>query len=265
MFYRNCPTCNALMEYKREREFVRYEKSGSKCKKCRELNRHIPIKESTCEICQKIFKFKSRDINKTCSKKCQYILTRNKNTRIADLTGAVFERLLVLEIYGYEKGRTIWKCLCTCGKTINILTHSLTRKDRKATKSCGCLRTGTTSRVWRGGNKVSGIYFSSTKASAKKRNLEFDITVKDMDELIEKQNGKCALTGWDIKVNETASIDRIDSKIGYLKDNIQWVHKDLNRFKWDFDEKYLYRICYDVLLHKGIINNTCFENYEKLL
>lgn len=53
-----------------------------------------------------------------------------------------------------------------------------------------------------------------------------------MWELFLKQRGKCALTGEDLKLgyknNQTASLDRIDNSIGYEKNNIQWVHKDIN-------------------------------------
>lgn len=31
--------------------------------------------------------------------------------------------------------------------------------------------------------------------------------------------------------NTTASLDRIDSKIGYIEGNVQWVHKDINKMK----------------------------------
>ena len=32
----------------------------------------------------------------------------------------------------------------------------------------------------------------------------------------------------------TASLDRIDSTKGYVRGNIQWVHKDINWFKRDY-------------------------------
>ena len=31
-----------------------------------------------------------------------------------------------------------------------------------------------------------------------------------------------------------ASLDRIDSSIGYTLDNIQWLHNDVNISKWEF-------------------------------
>ena len=36
--------------------------------------------------------------------------------------------------------------------------------------------------------------------------------------------------------NRTASLDRIDSNKGYTIDNVQWVHKDINKMKMDLEE-----------------------------
>jgi len=41
----------------------------------------------------------------------------------------------------------------------------------------------------------------------------------------------------------TASLDRIDSSIGYIKSNIQWVHKRVNLIKSDMDQKDLLYWC----------------------
>ena len=40
-----------------------------------------------------------------------------------------------------------------------------------------------------------------------------------------------------------ASLDRIDSSKGYVKDNIQWVHKDVQIMKNKFSEDYFKQIC----------------------
>jgi len=69
-----------------------------------------------------------------------------------------------------------------------------------------------------------------------------------MWDLFKKQNEKCALTGKEIrlerfhndKMNQNASLDRIDSTKGYTVDNIQWVDKDMNRLKNSYSqEKFL--------------------------
>ena len=64
------------------------------------------------------------------------------------------------------------------------------------------------------------------------------------------------MTGWQINLGrwgeQTASIDRIDSTKGYYIDNIQWVHKDVNRMKKDFEENYLFKICEAIIAKRRL-------------
>lgn len=41
----------------------------------------------------------------------------------------------------------------------------------------------------------------------------------------------------------TASLDRIDSNFGYVMGNVQWVHRDINIMKNNFDESYFKQLC----------------------
>jgi hypothetical protein len=59
-----------------------------------------------------------------------------------------------------------------------------------------------------------------------------------MWEIYEVQGGLCALTGEPLTfknlnkgTDQTASLDRIDSSLGYVEGNVQWVHKDVNLMK----------------------------------
>lgn len=98
---------------------------------------------------------------------------------------------------------------------------------------------------------LSGTYYSALKLNAKARNLEFLVTKKDLVELLEKQDFKCALSGIDISLSSlhkdlrknTASLDRIDSSRGYVLDNLQWVHKDINIMKNHYEENYFVDMC----------------------
>jgi len=67
-----------------------------------------------------------------------------------------------------------------------------------------------------------------------------------------RQKRRCALTGVELcfvsdyrknKREQTASLDRIDSDKGYVKGNVQWVHKDINKLKQSFSEKRLIKLC----------------------
>jgi len=52
-----------------------------------------------------------------------------------DITGCVFGKLTVLEFVKSEKAKRMWRCMCECGKTIEVPTGSLVTGN---TKSCGC-------------------------------------------------------------------------------------------------------------------------------
>lgn len=80
------------------------------------------------------------------------------------------------------------------------------------------------------------------------RGLSWDLEPQDILNLYEEQNHKCALTGWDIGWSEkgltaTVSIDRIDSGEGYLKNNIQLLHKDVNMAKQQYSQEYFIEMC----------------------
>ena len=57
-------------------------------------------------------------------------------TKLKDLTGIKFGRLLVLTRVVVSKSKPIWNCKCECGNTTNVYGYNLTRN---ITKSCGCL------------------------------------------------------------------------------------------------------------------------------
>jgi hypothetical protein len=45
------------------------------------------------------------------------------------------------------------------------------------------------------------------------------------------------------KENKTASLDRINSDLGYVYGNIQWIHKDINKMKNDYEQNYFILLC----------------------
>lgn len=166
-------------------------------------------------------------------------------------------------------GSKHWRCVCDCGNYATVQESSLINDG---SKSCGCYQKeiasqthlGSKSKRWTGYGDVSGRLWDTIKTGAKKRNLEFDISIEYIWELFKKQNGKCALTGMDItlisylydensrkktKLLTTASLDRIDSKRGYTKDNVWWVHKHINVMKNAYNFKEFVSYCIMVARH----------------
>lgn len=105
--------------------------------------------------------------------------------------------------------------------------------------------------------EISGKYWSSLIKNAKKRNIAITTTIEEAWEIFLKQKKRCFYTGLKIthkkylkRINNkeiyslgTASLDRKNSDLGYTKDNIQWVHKDVNYMKMNLKEKYFVKLC----------------------
>lgn len=99
--------------------------------------------------------------------------------------------------------------------------------------------------------KIPSRYFKSLLHGANRRKIYFNISIDDIWKQFEKQNQKCALSGLDLKfpsfgekpTKQTASLDRINSDFGYTKDNIQWLHKDVNKMKWELSQERFLELC----------------------
>ena len=77
--------------------------------------------------------------------------------------------------------------------------------------------------AWRGYKDVPGKVFSRLKSGADRRGLVFEITIEDIQETYEQQHKSCAFSGLPLTWGHTASVDRIDSREGYTKDNIEII------------------------------------------
>lgn len=86
--------------------------------------------------------------------------------------------------------------------------------------------------------------------STKTRSFEFNITMEYAWDLYLNQNKECALSGLPIKFgftrnknDETALLGRINSKLGYVESNVQWVHKHVNMMKNAYSQEYFIKLC----------------------
>lgn len=135
--------------------------------------------------------------------------------------------------------------ICECGNKKLVSAYTLAKGSSTGCKVCQNQNyAGSNNPNWSGGEFVGSSLFTRMKHNAKTRQIPFHISMKDIENLFIKQNGKCALTSLPISfIDKTASLDRIDSNKGYTKDNIQWVHKDINRMKNEYDMKYFVNMC----------------------
>lgn len=125
--------------------------------------------------------------------------------------------------------------------------------------------------AWRGSEYIPMSYWdrlSRDKLTRASKTLVLSVSIDDADELYQKQNFKCALSGLDIDFkNRSASLDRIDSSRGYVEGNIQWVHKNVNLMKNCFEESYFIEMCrkvyeYSLLTLKQDFNCECNNTYS---
>ena len=119
-------------------------------------------------------------------------------------------------------------------------------REAGKTKSTGCAPADTTGaerflqEYLRNANEVNYDFLYSRLHLAKRRALakgrDFDLKVSDLRELGEKQGWRCALTGlsFDLQTGEAwarpraLAIDRIDSRKGYVKENVRLVVHAIN-------------------------------------
>lgn len=117
------------------------------------------------------------------------------------------------------------------------------------------------------------LYFYNYLIRGNKSRRPFDISHEYVSSLFDGQGGKCALTGTQLTFGSskrqmkdgTASLDRIDSLIGYEVGNVQWVHKHINKLKNDYTEDYLLeqaRKVYLYLNYREIILKTIPDKYK---
>ena len=152
------------------------------------------------------------------------------------------------EVFQREDGRWCKPCP-SCGVMQDYLRKNYAVESfrlQKTCKKCSNRKTENCSRGFVGPIRVS--WFNKAKLQASLRNLKFDITIEFLLDLYYKQDKKCALSGlpigWeDVGAKHSASIDRIDSSLGYLESNIQLVHKDLNMMKQSFSNDYFIQLC----------------------
>lgn len=168
--------------------------------------------------------------------------------------GAIFGILEIKNLFTKESGNQIRKfasCLCRCGNEKDIPAYNL---QKGITKTCGCDSSpmGKFSKKWMGCGEISAHYWREIVNRAERHHsyLEFDIDLEYIWELFLKQDGRCALTGLKLKFKKktngkdgTASLDRIDSSKGYIKGNVQWIHKHVNKIKLNFNENYFIAFC----------------------
>jgi len=148
---------------------------------------------------------------------------------------------LVKKRYPKEGGVKLSKELNrTLGSVQRFALHNKITIDRRYYKIASAGRYGLEAGAFRGHGKI----FNQLVSALKCRKHRCNVDAKYLDSIT---RDTCALSGVKITYPKysgdskaTASLDRIDSNRGYLRGNVQWVHKRVNIMKNNMTEKELF-------------------------
>jgi hypothetical protein len=182
-----------------------------------------------------------------------------KNEKISDLkrhnlTGVKVGKLTVLNISEKRNkhNRIMWDCICECGNKKTVAADMLNKSLRGGigTKSCGCLRNNSHNKIK---DRVYAVWLQLYNSSTLKKETyrlkkgwsKSDIAFETFKALCSTKCFYCGAIGsnkaMDIKEGKLISdttiryngLDRVDSSIGYMEENIIPCCKYCNRAKSD--------------------------------
>lgn len=129
-----------------------------------------------------------------------------------------------------------------CQKELAYRVES--ERNRSVKKNLPCKSCSSLQKNYKGSYQDIDIAWFNTKVRrAKQRDYEFTITIEDVWGIYIAQDKVCALSGVPIDFKGTASLDRIDNTVGYVRENIQIVHKDVNYMKYTYSQDYFIKMC----------------------
>lgn len=163
------------------------------------------------------------------------------------------------------------KCTCgNCGVTFEkpqseiSRNHVLGRKNF-CTRRCSGLNNVKNFGKRKGNNRPLGYKYPETKYTKfkyhyrtlvnrnREKGKELSVTIDDLIEQWNLQNGICEFTGIKLILSSytkieksniySASLDRIDSNIGYTKENIRWVSRAINFMKNSMSDDETWEVC----------------------
>jgi hypothetical protein len=182
-------------------------------------------KKSVCEFLEPI----SEDILN------RYALSRLDKAK-KSILGKKFNRLEPLEVYAVrDQSMVVFmaKCKCDCGNIKNTRIVSLKQSNAQ---SCGCFNAD--KQRLEGSTAAANALYSSRRADARRRFLEFSLTKKEYKKIISQPcyycNSDPANEYGSNMYNENVTyqgIDRIDNSRGYTVDNCRPCCKFCNMSK----------------------------------
>lgn len=172
---------------------------------------------------------------------------------LTKLTGSYGKWTIVRKVAEGRFRQTHYLCTCACGTAQMIKATNLVDGKTRSCGRVGCRRRIGTKTVV---GEITATRFSYLRRAAEIRRYEFRVTAAYLWNLFLSQNRRCALTGLELQIGRTiarisgnASLDRKDSRKGYLPGNVQWVHRSVNMMKGSMSNSEFIDYCRLVASH----------------
>jgi hypothetical protein len=203
--------------------------------KCKQRN-------MTCSEIARLAKVSCSTIYSFCKRNgINLPIAKRGGKNVIDMTGNKIGSLTVVKRAKSKNKLAMWECQCKCG---NVCVCRGADLRQGKIKTCGCRMGVENRRNWKGYGEIPKKYWSSLINNANQRGKKFDITIKQINDLFLEQDKKCALSGRVIAFEDkSASLDRVDNTKGYSIDNVQWLHKDVNKAKVNFTQEDFTLLC----------------------
>lgn len=213
---------------------------------CSTKIRHYTKKN--CLNCGKEFWADKRNKPNCCSYKCARIYQHRGllAEKQKELIGRKFDMLTVIDVIAKNSSsgskRHYCKCICECGNTTEVEESKLKSGH---TKSCGCLRTlPPTNRIWDVESKIMKRLYKVFKTKNNRFIEDFNIDYELFKKLVTSNCFYCGSepanaykdTHSDYHLHYNG-LDRIDSDIGYIKENVIPCCPSCNRAKSTMNEQ----------------------------
>jgi hypothetical protein len=147
-----------------------------------------------------------------------------------------------------EDGRYAKNCP-QCGEQQTYLRKNYAIESETVGKRCkACANSDPSTNAHKGFYKgvLRASFAHKYKTGAETRGIPFTVSFDDLADLLIKQDFRCALSDEELdamEISNNASLDRIDSSLGYVQGNVQWVTSKVNMMKQSYSQEEFIEVC----------------------
>ncbi|MBQ9391930.1 MAG: hypothetical protein IJU02_07045 [Lachnospiraceae bacterium] len=199
--------------------------------------------------CGKIQDLSLSDLKNGRAHMCKSCAARSRGPKLK--IGDKNKHWIIIEGPLLRNGAINYKIKCDCGRSTRFISgHEFLNPNRSyMCFKCAGEKRGIEFHLQDAYEELYQHKYYKLQRGAEVRHIEFSLSKEYLWNLYVAQNKRCAITGDEIPVLSEASLDRIESNLGYIEGNVQWVTKQANLSKHIMTMKQLYDFCRKVLKH----------------